>query len=173
MRTVVWQRLDIVARGLVPAVITLVLLIVTLIPTHLPGFGSVMPALMLMSVYYWAVHRPDLLPLWAVFAFGLLQDLLTGAPPGIHTVVLLLAYAAVLSQRKFFHGKSFAVVWWGFMVIAAGAGFLHWFMLSAMAGRLIDPWQTAFAYFMSVAVYPLLAWCFTRVHRTLPTGQAA
>lgn len=171
MRTAVWHRLDIVARGLVPALITFVLLILALIPTHLPDFGTVMPSLMLMSVYYWAVHRPDLLPMWAVFVFGLLQDLLTGAPPGVHAVVLLLAYGAVLTQHKFFHGKSFTVVWWGFMVIAAAAGFLHWFLLSAFGGRLVDIWPVMFSYFMSVAVYPLLAWCFTRVHRTLP-GQA-
>jgi len=170
MRISVWQRLDVFARGLAPTFVTLLLLILSLLPTRLPGFSVVAPALTLMSVYYWAIHRPDLLPIWAAFSFGLLQDLLTGAPPGSYATVMLLAYGLVITQRRFFHGKSFPVVWWGFMMIAAGSSLVHWSLLSVLGGGVMDPWPVIFSYFMSVAVYPLITWIFVRVHRTLP-GQ--
>ena len=50
MKTVVWQNLDIAARKFTPFLLTLVLVIVNLIPLHLPGYAAISPDLALMDV---------------------------------------------------------------------------------------------------------------------------
>ena len=77
------------------------------------------PALPLIAVFYWTLYRPDLMPPVAAFVIGLLQDILGGLPLGVSACVLVGVHAAVNTQRRFFIGKSFAVVWLGFALVSA------------------------------------------------------
>ena len=43
---------------------------------------------------------------------------------GIFVGTLLIVYGLIVSQRRFLHGKSFGVSWWGFMLVAVGASLL-------------------------------------------------
>ena len=100
-----WIKLDNFARSLAPGLITLLLILLSVMPTKIPGWSHIAPALVLMSVYYWAIYRPDLLPLPAVFALGLIQDVLAGTPIGINAFTLLVAYGLVVSQRRFIRAR--------------------------------------------------------------------
>lgn len=170
-RTTPWTRLDNFARSLAPGVITLLLILLSVMPTKIPGWSHIAPPLMLMSVYYWAIYRPDLLPAAAVFVLGLLEDVLTGAPIGVHAFTMLTAYGLVVSQRRFFHGKSFGVVWWGFMLVAAGVMTLEWLLMSALRGGPIDPQPALFALMLTAVVYPAAAALFIATHRVLPAPE--
>ncbi len=64
------------------------------------------PLLALMPVYFWCVVRPDLMPPWAAFVLGLLQDLLSGMPPGVWAASFVAAYAVIDRQRDTFAGLS-------------------------------------------------------------------
>ena len=48
----------------------------TRLPLRLPYLPPLSVSLVLVSVYYWAVHRPSALPAPAVFFLGLMADLL-------------------------------------------------------------------------------------------------
>lgn len=168
MKRIVWQRLDSFARNLVPLTLTVALVLFSVVPLHIPGYAAIVPMLVLISVYYWAIHRPGLLPPLAVFAVGLAQDALSGAPFGLHAVVLLLAYGAVVSQRRFFLGKSFLVVWWGFMLVALGAALAAWVLASALAGAVIGPRAALFQYLVTLALYPIVIWVFLSAQRVIP-----
>ena len=95
MRSGVWHRLDLVARNLLPALIAFSLVLVAMVPLRLPDVAPVVPALALVAVYYWAVHRRNLMPVWAVFLIGLFQDLLSGGLVGVGILSLLLVSAPV------------------------------------------------------------------------------
>ncbi len=112
--------------------VTVALMLVGMAPLHLPNYASVAPALPLMALYYWVIHRPDLLRPSLAFGLGLLQDLLSGTPLGMTPMIYVLVYWGVLTQRRFFLGTSFAMLWFGFALIAFGAG------LRRVAG-LFDP----------------------------------
>src|SRR5438045_8446831 len=71
-----------VARML-PVVTTLLAATIAILPMPVPGYAALTPAFTLMAVYHWTIYRPDLLPPIGVFAVGLTQDLLSGAPVGI------------------------------------------------------------------------------------------
>ena len=102
-----WQRIDLFARLLTPTFLTLILVIVSVVPLRVLDFTTVAPLLPLISVYHWAIFRPYLLPAYAVFLIGVLQDILTGSPIGVNALVFLLVYGAVLSQKVFFYWKVF------------------------------------------------------------------
>jgi rod shape-determining protein MreD len=59
---VLWQRLDQIARNVSPFAITVLLLIIGLVPLRLPYLPPLSVSLVLVSVYYWAIHRPSALP---------------------------------------------------------------------------------------------------------------
>ena len=171
MKGTVWQRLDFVARMMIPMLDSLCLVVVTVLPLRLPEASFVVPALALMAVYYWGLHRADLLPVSAIFFIGFLQDILSGGPLGIHTLSFLVVYGICVSQRRFFYGKSFMVVWWGFMVIAGGALILEWALTSVFLERLVSPRSIYFKYMMTIALYPVVTWFFVRMQRALPVAE--
>ena len=164
----VWQRLNMVARMLTPSLIAGALVILSVLPLHIPSYSSVVPSLALMAVFYWTLHRPDLFPAVAVFLVGIFYDILTGGPMGVQAAILLLVYWVTGSQRRLFLRRSFLVVWWGFMMIAGAAAIVQWVLMSMIFGTLIVPQPAVFAFLQTVALYPLFAWTFVHVQRSLP-----
>lgn len=162
MKPTVWVRMDTWVRHMVPVGVTLFLLLLTAVPSRIPGFAAIFPMLPLMGVYYWAIYRPDLLPAWVAFLVGLLYDMIAGTPVGVNALVMLLVQGTSASQRKFFLGKSFAVAWWAFGLLAAGAVGLAWLLVSVLGGRAVDPAPVMFEYLLTLAVFPLLTWALAR-----------
>lgn len=162
MKTSVWVRMDTWVRHLVPFGVTVLLLLFTAIPTHVPALSGITPMLPLMGVYYWAIYRPDLLPAWLAFVVGLLYDIVAGTPLGVNALVLLLVQGTAASQRKFFLGKSFAVAWWAFGLLTAGAIGLAWVLISFIKGRPLDVSPVVFEYLVTLALFPLLTWTLAK-----------
>ena len=162
MKPSLWLRLDVLARKLTPFGLTVLLVLVGLIPLHVPDFSRVAPTLAVMAVYYWTIFRPGLLPAPAVFLVGLLQDILSGMPIGINTVVLLGVYGVVLSQRRFFAGKSFVILWLGFALVAGGAELASWLLISLYHSSVVAAQPVFFQYLVTLGSFPLLAWFFMR-----------
>lgn len=86
MRPTLWQRMDVMARHMVPFALVLLLILLAATPTHLPGMVRVGPMLSLIGVYYWSVYRPDLFRYGSAFTLGLFEDVLTGCAAGIWRV---------------------------------------------------------------------------------------
>ncbi len=158
-----WQRTDRFLRGLTPALISLLLVLASALPWHLPGLTPVTPAFVVMAVFYWTLHRPDRLPYAATFCLGLLQDLITGTPTGMTALILLMVQGAVATQRTFFHNKPFLVVWWGFSLIMPVIGLVSWIAASAMLGAVVPPLPMVIQVALTILLYPLFAALFSRV----------
>ncbi len=167
MKQPIWQRLDHLARQLFPFSLTLALLLLSLVPLPLPGYAAVTPGFMVMAVYFWTLHRPDLMPPSAVFVIGLLQDLLTGGTLGVSVIVLLALSFATASQRRFLGGALFVTVWAGFVVNSAGAAILAWGLNTLSAGAMFDPRPALFQYLLTVGLYPSLGWVLARAQRAV------
>jgi len=97
---------------------------------------------------------------------GVIQDSLMGLPIGVSALVFLAVYGMVLSQSRFFSGKPFVIVWFGFALLAAGATLLSWFLVSAFNTTLANPEAALYQYVVTIGTYPLLAWFFLRWQRT-------
>jgi rod shape-determining protein MreD len=161
------QRLDLWARHMMPAVTTMFLALLSVVPLGLPALSDVMPAFTMMAVFYWSVYRPDLVPPVVVFFLGLTQDILVGNPTGLMALTLLAIHGVTLTQRQAFLGKPFFVAWLGFAVISAGAFVLMWLVICILAAELLLTPAVVFQYILTTVSFPLAAWVFVRVHRYL------
>ncbi|PPR21506.1 MAG: hypothetical protein CFH40_01585 [Alphaproteobacteria bacterium MarineAlpha10_Bin3] len=168
MKAMIWRQIDVVLRNMTPVLVTLCLVVLSVTPLRLPEISFVAPPLVLMSVYYWSLHRTDLFPAIGVFGIGLFQDILSGAPMGLNAFILLGVFGVCVSQRRFFYGKSFLVVWWGFMIVAGGALAAEWLLMSVVRETVISPQPAYFKYLLTIALYPPVAWLFAWIHRFLP-----
>jgi rod shape-determining protein MreD len=167
MKPTIWRRLDTFARHLVPCVSIFALMLVGVVPLHIPALHPVAPALPLIAVFYWTLYRPDLLPAVTVFAAGLLQDILFDLPLGVSAFMLVLVHAAVSTQHRFFLGKSFGIVWLGFALVATAALALGWLVVCAYNGALIRPNAILFQVLTTIGFYPILSWLLLRCQAAL------
>lgn len=162
MKLTFGQRLDFYTRNSLPVLVTLLLVLINVIPLHVPGLSRIVPILPLMAVYQWAVYRPNLMPPLAVFFIGLTYDILSGTPLGVNALVFLAVYGVVVYQQRFFTGKSFTIVWMGFGIVALGASVLSWAIVSILSASLVEPRAAVFQYILNFGFFPLLAWVFLR-----------
>ena len=165
MKQGTWHRLDLTARSLTPLTITLLLIMLGMVPLQLPNIAPVVPSLALIGVFYWAVHRPDLMTIWAIFAIGLFQDLLSGGHVGVGILALLMVHVVIRTQRRFFSKASFRGLWGVFALVAIGAIYLMWLLNSILQGAILELQPAFFQYLLTVVVYPGLAWLFGQAQR--------
>jgi rod shape-determining protein MreD len=85
----------------------------------------------------------------------------------VNALAFLVAYEIVSAQRRFFLGKSFMVMWWGFMLIAAGATAGTWLLVSGLSGAFLSPRPVVFQFLLTLALFPCLTWLFIRAQRVL------
>jgi rod shape-determining protein MreD len=123
------------------------------------------PMLALAAIYFWALVRPDLMPPAAVLVIGLLEDLLSGGPPGLWASGFVAAYALADRQREILAGLSGAAALIGFaaatLLAATMAYVLTWIVYHqwpALAPLLL-------ACVITVALYPLIAFPLGWTHR--------
>ena len=161
------QRLDRIARNVLPAMLGVLLVLLSTIPFYIPGYGPVAANLVLMAVFYWAVHRPDLLSPITVFLIGLLQDILVGMPPGMNAIALLAVRTIAVSQSRVFRGRSFIILWWGFGMVALASAFFVWVLSTVYVFAPMNPLPGLFQAGMTTALFPFLAGGFTWMQQKL------
>ena len=165
LRSILISHVERRVRNLSPFVVTMFLVILNAVPLPVPGYAVTTPVLALMAVYHWSVFRPDLMPAAAVFVIGLLHDALSGPPMGINALALLLVHGIMISQRRFFIGKSFLVLWWGFILVALGASLVTWTLTSLVFGAIVPPTPVVAQAVLTIILYPCLSWVLVRVQR--------
>jgi rod shape-determining protein MreD len=161
---------DPVAR-LLPIVTTLLATVISIQPAHIPGYAALTPAFTLMAVYHWTIYRPDLLPPFALFLVGITQDLLAGVSPGVTALVLLLARAVVLHQRRHFVNRPFPFVWTGFTMLTGAAMLFLWTLHCLFDGVLVDFRGTFFRAVLTISVFPIASFLLGRTQRTLMSAR--
>ena len=157
MRRDIWLRIDVLSRQLTPFLLTLFLVVLGVLAIEVPGWARVAPLLSLIAIYHWAVYRLDLMPGYAVFSIGFLQDALSGTPIGLMTLVYLSVYGVIVSQQRYLIGKSFSIVWLGFALVSVGAMALAWVLCSLLVGVLVEPRSLCYQYLLGVGFYPVFA----------------
>ena len=163
MRFDLFQRDAGLPNRLVPFTTTLLFAIISEVPLHIPAFSIVTPAFTLMAVYHWTIYRSDLLPPIAVFAVGMLLDLLNGTQYlGTSSLTLLLVRSVLLSQRRFLVNRPFPIIWSGFLLLTAVVVFFEWGLVSFLHGETLGSQPFIFEAVLTVASFPvgsyLLAW---------------
>lgn len=150
-------------------VIALLFLVNVQAPPLLSAGGAGAPFL-LMGIYYWSAYRPTLVPLWLVFIFGLLLDLLSGAPVGLNTCVLVAARWLVTDQRLFLTGQPFMIVWLGFILVCAAASAAQWLIYGALNLAWNAPEVILAMIALGAVMFPPVNILLHATHQLLPAG---
>jgi len=80
------------------------------------------------------------------------------APNGTVPIVFEVGHpVARLDQRRALAGKSFAVGWLGYLLIAGGAAILNWFLASLFHAEIIESVPLLLSHAIGTAAYPLVA----------------
>ena len=75
-------------------------------------------------------------------------------------LVLLIVQGVVASQRTFFRGKPFLVVWWGFSLVMPAVGLLSWIISSACFGVLVPPLPIVVQVVLTMLLFPIFVLLF-------------
>ena len=163
MKAPLTHVLDDLARKTAPLAVTALLVLVALMHLPLPGFAELSPMLPVMAVFYWSLHRPELLPFWAVFLIGLTIDALTGGTLGFNALMLLLVAAFMRPQRRYLIDRGFPTHWFVFMIVVTAFEFLRWALMAALVHEFLSIGVPALRVLLAIALYPFLSWVFLRV----------
>lgn len=161
------QKLDRLARNLLPLALGLACVLLSVTPVYLPGYGMIGAHFAMMAVFYWSVYRPDLLSPLTAFGLGLLLDILVGTPLGLNALALMLVRIVGDNQGKVFRGKSFVLLWWGFGLVALGASLVIWALSAALALMPVDPAPALFQAAMTTALFPFFGGVFAWTQQRL------
>jgi rod shape-determining protein MreD len=161
------SRVESLLGRLVPWLTCLAAAILSLLWLPVPGYAAISPAFALIAIYCWSVWRPELLPYVAVFAIGVIEDLIRGAPLGGGPLTLLIAAAFVRSQHRLIHGKSFETFWAAFGMTALLVALATWAAQSFAHQRLLAPGPAALQFLFTVALFPVAAWLLSRAQRSM------
>jgi rod shape-determining protein MreD len=152
--------------SLLPVATTVLAILLSIQPIHIPGYAAVTPAFSLMTTYHWTIYQPTLLPALALFILGIMQDLLSGGLPGVTGLLLLLSRAIVRGQRRHFVNRPFPFVWAGFTLLTAGAMLFLWTLHSVLAAELLDFRGAVFRAVLTISLFPVASFLLGRTQRT-------
>jgi rod shape-determining protein MreD len=163
------------AGAAVPALLAMLLVMLVNMPVSLTGGLIPAPALALGCVYFWVLVRPDLMPPLVVLLIGLLEDLLSGGPPGLWAAGFLAALWLTDRQRETFAGLTGigAVVGFAGAMLFAGAAA---YGLDAIVYLRLPPLPPLLLESVSTVVfYPLIAismgWFHRRIVGPMRSGE--
>ena len=153
--------------ALLPFLLSVLLVALANLPLSLTGGLLPAPILALASVYFWLLLRPDLMPAIAVLSIGLLEDMISGGPPGLWASGFLAAYAFTQRQRDVLEGLSSLGTLIGFAGVVSVAAGTAYALAWAVYLRAPPLSPLLLEGVMTVVLYPLVAlpsgWLLRRV----------
>ena len=145
--------------------VALLLMMVFLMPVGSTEAAYLRPMVPLILVYVLVTTYQTDVPLWAIAALGLIQDVLSGCILGLNVIVLLPARLILTFQQVVAANRLFILGWLGFLPVALTAAGLSWALAALYTGAAHPVGPVLGQTLMTVAVYPLFAVLFGRLAR--------
>jgi rod shape-determining protein MreD len=155
-----------------PIFLTLLLVVAAVLPWGGPDWSEMALALLpVAAVYFWSLRRPHLMPALAVFALGLVLDVLSHQPLGVWTsAALVAALAGRLARRS---RPGYGVMRSALNVVAVltlVTGFVG-LLLSAYAWTWAPARLMGEALLAACLAYPVLAGLLSLVDQAWPVME--
>lgn len=118
------------------------------------------PDLLFCIVAYWALRRPEAVPVIAVFAAGLARDLLTDTPAGAGALTLVLAAEALKAAGRPLARRGVGTEWLAVAGAFAAVLLVQWLMVLLVLAHPPYLLELGQQWVVTLALYPLLATVF-------------
>ena len=151
------EFIKIYLKGMIPFFMTLVLMLLNFLPTHIPFSHFLRPDISMICIYFWVLYRSDLFGLVSVIILGVASDSLSGTPFGINLFVFLLTYVLTLTYWSYVYAKSFLISWVGFALVLASGLICKWLLLSVYYKTFLLLSHIGLTFMVTLLIYPLIA----------------
>jgi rod shape-determining protein MreD len=151
-------------RLVAPTFATIATLLLMMLP--LWQQGPILPQFGLLGVCYWATQKPDLMPAFAAFFIGLVQDLWLGMPLGVNAALLMLTALILANQSFVFASRPFSFAWLVMVPITILYALGSW-VLSAFGGRPSHILMLLAQACTTWLMFPFATWVHARVQRRI------
>lgn len=139
----------------------------------LTGAPALVPAVALPQVVFWSIFRPGAMSPPAVFAVGLLLDLLSLAPLGTGVLTMLVAHGLAVAWRRFLARQPFVAVWLVFCGFALGVAALGYLLTALLSFTLPPPGPMLAQAALTACLYPPFALLLGQLHRLMLRAEDA
>lgn len=157
MEDEVTEGLKTTVQRIIPLLFSVFLVLLSYVSFDFSLFNNIHPAVGMVCVYYWMIHRSDIFNLFSVYILGMIEDIVSAVPMGTNIFALLVLYILLNSLGRFFYGKPFVISWYGFAVLTFITFFCKWLMISIYYSQFLPILVTFFSFLVTVAFYPLLS----------------
>lgn len=146
-----------------PIVCCVLLMLLFATPLRIPGFSQFAPMIAVITVFYWSIFHPRLMPYLAVFGISILQDALNGFPIGISGISLILLRYVVIARFRFFARLSFIKIWMAFWATFSVYYLLHWLLMALYHNFFPLTPAVYLQYATTLLLYPACHWLFNGI----------
>ena len=129
---------------------------------------SIQIPFILTAIYYWCIYRPTILPVWLVFVMGIVLDILTMAPLGLNTLIMLVCRKVIVNQRRFLMSQPFLLIWLGFAIVNALTLITHFLVLFIAYGGRADIIGALIMWGAGILAFPFIYMLLHFSHTLLP-----
>lgn len=105
----------IISFNLLPVFTILLSILLAIAPYKISNSSLLMPLIMYITIYFWTIYRPSMVPHVAMLTLGILKDAIESNILGYSALSFLLFQLIIKSQRKYIYNNIFIVVWAEFM----------------------------------------------------------
>ncbi|HXV74516.1 MAG TPA: rod shape-determining protein MreD [Sphingomonadales bacterium] len=151
--------------GAAPAAFTLLVILLSRVPFQDSALGPLLPLFGLMFAYHFRLYFPNAAPLWLLFAFGLIEDFLSGGALGLTSLLLLVVAGLFERKRVLFASASFGTEIVTFAVFSLAFAGAYWLVAGFVEGRLLPPVPFLVQAAATAVAFPAYVWTFTRLFR--------
>jgi rod shape-determining protein MreD len=166
----VTDRIRNIIRLGVPLGFIALLLGLSLVGLDLPRIGLIHAPVFLIAIFYWAIYRPTLLPPWLIFACGGITDFIGNYPTGLNMLIFVLVRWLIADQRRFLMAQTFAMLWFGYGIVALCTAGLQWALISLLQWQWAPFWSATVTTGFGIMLFPLVYLILLGTHRFLPSG---
>ena len=163
MKPTILQQIDLWIKTKYAFAMCLICLILNLLPTQ-TNYFNIKPDLVLASIYFWAIYKPEDIGLGKAFILGLFVDLLEGSLLGVNTLLFLLTFIITSNLRRFVMGKAFIISFWGISLIGLGVFIVKWFLISLNLNAFVNINVVLASYILTILFYPAIGLIGAKVY---------
>lgn len=153
-------------------VLCLALITLKLLPLNLSGTRFPGPDLLLALTFAWLVRQPAVVPLGSMLFVFLLADFLFQRPPGLWTLLVILASESLRRQRLTMTEFPFLVEWGAVAMTTIGMVLLNRIILWVLLVDTDSLGLTLAHGIVTIAIYPLVVAVSKYVFRLRKLGPA-
>lgn len=165
------KKLKRTGRLALPYVILALFMMINLINLPFSSTGAVKPYLIVSFIYYWAIYRPTIIPPLLCFLLGVLMDILSGTPIGLHAFIFVGVQWLIRDQRRFLMGQPYGTIWAVFGLVCVACGAWQWGLLGLTQLSWPSPLFGLISIAMSLVLFPFISLLLNAIHRILPVAS--